>query len=311
METVAILGLGTMGMGMAKNLLKAGFTVHAYNRTRAKAEPLEAEGAYIHDTPADAACNADIVIAMLSDDNASRAAWTGSQGVLIAAKAGALLIDSSTITPAWAEELGGLAKARNLEFLDAPVTGSRAQAEGKQLSFLVGGDSKTFQRALPAFEAMGQSAIHFGPVGSGARMKLINNFLCGVQVASLAEAVVWIERSGLNREQALEFLKQAAPGSPLLRGVAGRMVEATYGVNFFLSLMKKDMNYAQADAKTLGVELKTASTAEARFQDAVRAGFGEKDMSAVVEPLRRQYRGREEVGAGRVEPPCRSPDVDD
>ena len=118
-------------------------------------------------------------------------------------------------------------------------------------------------------------------------MKLINNFLCGVQVASLAEAVVWIERSGLNREQALEFLKQAAPGSPLLRGVAARMVEATYEVNFFLSLMKKDMNYAQADAKTLGVELKTASTAEARFQDAVRAGFGEKDMSAVVEPLRR------------------------
>jgi len=289
MQTVAILGLGTMGMGMAKNLLKAGFTVHGYNRTRDKAAHLAAEGAHIHDTPAGAARNADIVIAMLSDDNASRAAWTGSQGALVAAKAGAVLIDSSTITPTWVEELGRLAKARDLEFLDAPVTGSRAQAEDKQLNFLVGGDAKTFQRALPAFEAMGQSVVHFGPVGSGARMKLINNFLCGVQVASLAEAVVWIERSGLNRQQALEFLKQAAPGSPLLRGVAVRMVEATYGVNFFLSLMKKDMNYAQVDAKTLGVELKTAATAEARFQDAVQAGFGGKDMSAVVEPVRRQH----------------------
>ena len=285
-QTVAILGLGTMGMGMAKNLLKSGFTVHAYNRTRAKAEPLAAEGAHIHETPADAARAADIIIAMLSDDNASRAAWTGPQGALAIAKAGAVLIDSSTITPRWVEELAELAKVRGLEFLDAPVTGSKPQAEGKQLNFLVGGDAKTLERARPALEAMGQSVIHLGPVGSGARLKLINNFLCGVQVASLAEAVVWIERSGLNREQALDFLKKAAPGSPLLAGVSARMVEATYGVNFFLSLMKKDMNYAQADAKTLGIELRTAASAESRFEEAVQAGFAEKDMSAVVEPLR-------------------------
>jgi len=288
-KNVAILGLGTMGMGMAKNLLKAGFAVHAYNRTRAKAEPLVAEGAHIHETPADAARTADIIIAMLSDDNASRAAWTEPQGALSSAKAGAVLIDSSTITPAWVEELGKLAKARDLDFLDAPVTGSKAQAEGKQLNFLVGGDAKTLERARPVLEAMGQSVIHLGPVGSGARMKLINNFLCGVQVASLAEAMVWIERSGLNRDQALEFLKKAAPGSPLLAGISARMVEATYGVNFLLSLMKKDMNYAQADAKTLGIELQTAAIAEARFEQAVKAGFGEKDMSAVVEPLRRKH----------------------
>jgi 3-hydroxyisobutyrate dehydrogenase len=136
---------------------------------------------------------------------------------------------------------------------------------------------------------MGQSVIHLGPAGSGARMKLINNFLCGVQIASLAEAMVWIERSGLNREQALEFLKKAAPGSPLLAGISARMVEATYGVNFLLSLMKKDMRYAQSDAKSLGVELHTGATAESRFEEAVKAGFGEKDMSAVVEPLRRQH----------------------
>jgi len=288
-KNVAILGLGTMGMGMAKNLLKAGFAVHAYNRTRAKAEPLVAEGAFIHGTPADAARTADIIIAMLSDDNASRAAWTGPQGALSSAKAGAVLIDSSTITPAWVEELGKLAKARDLDFLDAPVTGSKAQAEGKQLNFLVGADAKTLERARPVLEAMGQNIIHLGPVGSGARMKLINNFLCGVQVASLAEAMVWIERSGLNRDQALEFLKKAAPGSPLLAGISARMVEATYGVNFLLSLMKKDMNYAQADAKTLGIELQTAAIAEARFEQAVKAGFGEKDMSAVVEPLRRKH----------------------
>ncbi len=207
-QTVAILGLGIMGMGMAKNLLKAGFTVHAYNRTRSKAEPLAADGAHIHETPADAARAADIIIAMLSDDNASRAAWTGPQGALASAKPGTILIDSSTITPGWVEELAKLAKVRDLEFLDAPVTGSRPQAEAKQLNFLVGGDAKVLGRARAVLEAMGQSVIHFGPIGSGARLKLINNFLCGVQIASLAEAMVWIERSGLNREQSLEFLKK-------------------------------------------------------------------------------------------------------
>lgn len=285
-QTVAVLGLGTMGMGMAKNLLKAGFVVYAYNRTRSKAEPLAALCAKIYDTPAAAVSEADIVIAMLSDDNVSRAVWTGAQGALSGAKPNAVLIDSSTITPAWAEELARLAQKKGLQFLDAPVTGSRIQAEDGQLNFLVGGDAQTLGRVRPALEAMGQNVIHLGPAGSGARLKLINNFLCGVQIASLAEAFVWIERSGLNRDQALEFLKKAAPGSPLLAGISARMVEASYGVNFLLSLMQKDIQYAQADAKRLGVELRTAMPAESRFKDAVQAGFAEKDMSAVVEPIR-------------------------
>ena len=153
---------------------------------------------------------------------------------------------------------------------------------------MVGGDPQMLERVRPALEAMGQSVTHLGPIGSGARLKLINNFLCGVQVASLAEAFVWIERSGLDRTQALEFLKKGAPGSPLLAAISARMVEAKYEVNFLLPLMQKDLQYAQVDAKTLGVELRTATTAESRFQEAAQAGFNEKDMSAVVEPLRKK-----------------------
>src|SRR5262245_6860791 len=122
-----------MGMGMAKNLLQAGFTVQAYNRTRSKAETLSSAGATIHDTPAQAARGADIIIAMPSDDNASRAVWTGAQSALSGAKPGAVLIDSSTITPGWVEELDQVIQREGLEFLDAPVTGSRVQAEGGQL----------------------------------------------------------------------------------------------------------------------------------------------------------------------------------
>ncbi len=289
-QRVAILGLGTMGMGMAKNLLKAGFSVAAYNRTSAKAAPLAAAGAQIANTPAQAAGNADVVISMLSDDNASRSAWTGEQGALAGAKPGAVLVESSTVTPAWIAELASLAAARNLSLLDAPVTGSRMQAEAGQLNFLVGGEAAVLERARPALAAMSKEIVHLGPLGSGARMKLINNFLCGVQVASLAEGLAWIERSGLDREQALKVLCNGAPGSPLLNALSARMSAASYDVNFLLSLMRKDLSYAGADAATLGVELLTAKTAEARFLQAIAAGYGEKDMSAVIEPLRAHQR---------------------
>lgn len=287
---VAVLGLGTMGMGMAKNLLKAGFSVSVYNRTRAKAEQLAAAGAHIADTPADAARDAEVAISMLSDDDASRRTWTGEHGALNGVKPGAVIVESSTVTPAWIAELAGLSSEHGLSLLDAPVTGSRAQAEGGQLTFLVGGDASILERVRPALAAMSKEIVHLGPVGSGARMKLINNFLCGVQVASLAEGLAWIERSGLDREQALNILCKGAPGSPLINAISARMVAATYDVNFLLSLMSKDLRYAVADAATLGVDLRAAKTAETRFVEAASAGYADKDMSAVIEPIRVQPR---------------------
>jgi 3-hydroxyisobutyrate dehydrogenase len=287
-QQVAILGLGTMGTGMAKNLLKAGFIVSVYNRTRAKSEQLAAAGARVADTPAEAASSADVIISMLSDEVASRAIWTGENGALNSAKPGSVLVECSTVTPAWIAELAEVAGQHSVELLDAPVTGSRVQAEGGQLTFLAGGDAAVIERVRPVFAAMSKETVHLGPVGSGARMKLINNFLCGVQVVSLAEGLAWIERSGLDRDQALKILKNGAPGSPLLGAISTRMVDTAYEVNFLLSLMRKDLQYAGLDAATLGVELQTAKTAEARFAGAAEAGFADKDMSAVIEPLRRQ-----------------------
>jgi 3-hydroxyisobutyrate dehydrogenase len=121
-------------------------------------------------------------------------------------------------------------------------------------------------------------------------MKLINNFLCGVQVASLAEGLAWIENGGLDRDLALRVLKAGAPGSPLLAAISGRMVEAKYDVNFLLSLMDKDLRYAAADAADVGIDLRTAQSAEVRFAEAIESGYGGKDMSAVVEPLRTNSR---------------------
>jgi 3-hydroxyisobutyrate dehydrogenase len=285
-ERVAVLGIGTMGMGMAKNLLKAGFSVSAYNRTAAKAAPLASAGAQVAASPSSAARDADVIISMLSDNDASRRTWTGEQGALNGAKPGAVLVESSTVTPTWIAELDGLASKRGLNLLDAPVTGSRIQAENGQLTFLVGGDPAVLECVRPVLAAMSKDIMPLGPVGSGARMKLINNFLCGVQVASLAEGIAWIERSSLDREQALKVLCSGAPGSPLINTISARMLAATYEVNFLLSLMRKDLQYARADAATLGVDLRAAKAAEGRFLEAVAAGYADKDMSAVIEPVR-------------------------
>jgi 3-hydroxyisobutyrate dehydrogenase len=287
-ENVALLGLGTMGAGMAANLLKAGFSLSVYNRTATKAQTLIKAGARFASTPAEATKDALVIITMLSDDAASREVWLGNNGALKAAEKGAILIESSTVSPAWVTELAEAASQRGVELLDAPVTGSRMQAEAGQLSFLVGGSDTTLERALPVLNAMSKEVVHLGALGSGAKMKLINNFLCGVQVASLAEGLTWIERSGLDREKALTILKAGAPGSPLLGSISARMVSENYAVNFLLSLMNKDLLYAQHEAARNGVDLKTAEAAQSLFEVAVTQGLGNEDMSSVIEPLRKK-----------------------
>ena len=285
-ESVAILGLGTMGGGMAMNLLKAGFSLTVYNRTVAKADALVKEGARLASTPAEAVKGTSIVIGMLADDSASREVWAGRDGALEGVQKGAILIESSTVSPVWISELAQLASAHGAELLDAPVTGSRLQAAAGQLTFLVGGSDRALEVATPVLKAMSKEIVHLGPVGSGAKMKLINNFLCGVQVASLAEGLAWIEHSGLDRDKALSILKNGAPGSPLLGAISGRMVNHDYTVNFLLKLMAKDLAYAQSEALGCGVRLKTSEAATGHFEDAMAKGFGESDMASVIEPLR-------------------------
>lgn len=285
---VAILGLGTMGAGMASNLLKGGFSLTVYNRTAAKAQPFAELGAHIASTPAEAVRDASVVISILADDQASRDAWTGKDGALAALKPNAILVESSTVSPAWIEELSRLAKQHGAELLDAPVTGSRMQAEGAQLTFLVGGSDAVLETVTPVLKAMSKEIVHLGPIGSGARMKLINNFLCGVQIASLAEGLAWIERSGLDREKALSVLKNGAPGSPLLSAISARMVKGDYTVNFLLKLMSKDLLYAHREAANYHIDLKTAEVARSLFEIAAAQGHGNDDMSSVIEPLRTQ-----------------------
>jgi 3-hydroxyisobutyrate dehydrogenase len=287
-RAVAVLGLGTMGAGMANNLLKGGFKVSVYNRTAEKAKPLVEAGARFANTPARATEGAEVIISMLADDVASRDTWLGKDGALAAAVSGSILVESSTVSPEWIEELANAAAGQGVEVIDAPVTGSRMQAEAGQLTFLVGGSDALLARVTPVLKAMSKEIVHLGPIGSGAKMKLINNFLCGVQVASLAEGLAWIERSGLDVEKSLNVLKRGAPGSPLLSAICARMTDHDYSVNFLLKLMAKDLRYAEMEASRCDVDLKTAIAARGLFEAAMQSGFGDKDMASVIEPLRQR-----------------------
>jgi 3-hydroxyisobutyrate dehydrogenase len=285
---IAFLGLGIMGSGMARRLLEAGFPVSVYNRNREKSAALGTAGARVADTARDAAAGAGIVFSMVADDLASRAMWVGEKGAIAGADANAVLVECSTLTVGWVNELAQMASKTGREFVDAPVTGSKNAAAGGELNFLVGGSEAALQRIRAALNAMGRTVTHLGPTGSGAFLKLVNNFVAGVHVAAFSEAFAMIERSGLDRTKAVAILAEGSVGSPVTKMVAARMSAEDFSAHFPLKLMAKDLGYAIAEAAARDQTLATATTALQCFHRAIAAGHGEKDMAAVVLPIRKQ-----------------------
>ena len=280
---VAILGLGTMGSGMAGRLLAAGFPLTVYNRNRERAKPFTDAGAFLAGSPGEGAARSEIVISMVADDTASREVWLGENGALVGASPGTVLIESSTLTVRWIKELAAAASQCGCELLDAPVTGSKTHAASGEVLFLVGGSGKALEIARPVLSVLGRDVIHFGASGNGALMKLINNFMSGVHAAALAEAMAFIKSSGIDRDKALDVLSNGAPGSPLVKLLAARATTGDFAPNFVLRLMAKDLGYAIKEASEYDVRLQTAAAALAVFNEAVTAGYGDKDFSAVIE----------------------------
>jgi 3-hydroxyisobutyrate dehydrogenase len=283
---IAFIGLGLMGSGMARCLLVKGFPLTVFNRDPEKAKPFATEGADVAASPREAVADAGVIISMVADDNASRNVWLGEDGALIAAAPGTVCIECSTVTVSWVRELATAVAANRCELLDAPVTGSKMQAEAGELNFIVGGASATLDKVRPVLAAMSKTIIAVGPVGSGALLKLINNFVCGVEVAALAEAMTMIELGGLDRAKALEIIANGAPGSPLVKVVSTRMANQDYLPNFRLRLMAKDLDYAIREGKKLSIELTTASAALGSFQRALASGYGDQDIAALIESVR-------------------------
>jgi len=284
---VAILGLGTMGAGMAGRLLAAGFPLTVYNRSLAKTEPFSSKGAFAASTPREAASRADVVISMVADDIASRDVWLGEKGALAGAKRGAVLIESSTLSVGWVEELAAAAEQAGCRFLDAPVTGTKPHAASGELLFLVGGSVDVLESVRPVLSVMSREVIHLGPLGSGAMMKLVNNFVCGVQAASFAEGLAMVEAAGLDQAKAVRILTEGAPGSGIVKRVAAQLGVEGGDPNFAVRLMAKDLAYAVKEASGKRIQLQTGASALEIFKQAVASGHGDEDFSAVTKVFRR------------------------
>lgn len=287
-ERVALIGVGIMGGGMAANWLRTGFEVSVYNRTRAKAEALAASGARVADTPADAARDADYVVAMVSDDEASRAVWLGADGAVAAAKPDAVLIETSTLSPNWIRELAAIVKQSGRGFLEAPVGGSKgAAAEGK-LTMFVGGDEETLARARQVLEAVSVKATRIGENGAGASWKLINNMMASTHLAILAEGLAFAEKAGVDLALAAELIRGGASASPVATLKLPRMLEGDFDdPDFALDMMVKDITYIMQLAREVGVGLEVAAGTQKLLLRSQEKGNGQKDFSAIAEGVER------------------------
>jgi 3-hydroxyisobutyrate dehydrogenase-like beta-hydroxyacid dehydrogenase len=283
MKNISILGLGAMGSRMAASLLKAGYQVTVWNRSAAKAQPLQALGARAASTPREAALGADVVISMLRDDEASRSAWLDqTTGALVSMATGSIAIESSTLTPKWVSELAQAAQGRGVEFLDAPVAGSRPQAEAGQLIFLVGGRANTLLRAESLLKSMGGAVHHAGGVGSGATVKLMVNALFGIQVAAMAELLGWAKRSGLDAGKALEIIASTPVASPAVKIAGQAMLAGHFAPMFPLELVEKDFGYALAAGGDSQSDLPVVQSTHAVMKNAMARGYAQDNLTVLV-----------------------------
>lgn len=278
-----IMGLGAMGRRMAQRLLEAKYPVIVWNRSAAPAEELCSRGATRAHLPREAAEQAQVVISMVTDDEASRSVWADpATGALGGLRAGSIALECSTLTPAWAAELAALVQGRGAAFLDAPVVGSRPQAEAGQLIYLVGGEQEALARVKEVLGAMGGAIHHLGPVGAGARMKLAVNALFGIQVAVLGELLGGLRRSGVEVARAFEVLGSLPVCSPALKGAGGLMVARRFEPLFPIHLVEKDFRYALRAAQEVGAQLPLVAQAHEVFSRARQQGHGEENITAVA-----------------------------
>ncbi|WP_420427638.1 NAD(P)-dependent oxidoreductase [Algiphilus sp.] len=279
-STVAVLGLGAMGSRLAQRLLDAGVAVHIWNRSAEACIPLSAAGARRFATPREAVMEAQIVISMLRDDAASRAVWMDSTtGAAQGLDSGAIAIESSTCSPDWVGELGSMVQARGAAFLDAPVLGSRPQAEAGQLIYLVGGDPEVLARATPILDLVSAQRLHVGGIGDGARVKLAANALFATQVAALAEWRRTLAGQGLDADAALQALTQTPVLSPAAIAATTLMRSGQHAPLFPIALLRKDLRYALHPQREA---LPLTAAVSGMYEQAARQGLDDLNLTAIA-----------------------------
>jgi 3-hydroxyisobutyrate dehydrogenase len=287
MTHVTLLGLGIMGSGIARNILKNGYPLTVYNRTKEKAASLIEAGAQWADSPALAAQHADVVISVVSDDDASRWTWLSDQGAFATLREQTIAVECSTLSIEWVRAWHALAHERGAKALDAPLAGSKLAAESGTLTLFVGADPTLLAKARPILSAFAANIIHFGPPASGAIYKLVNNLQGAIHLLALSEGVALAERAGLNMDVVLEALNSGVAASPMVKSKAARVIDRDHDeVHFALRWMHKDLTYALRAADELGVPMPLVAEAREVYRMAMLMGLSDLDMSAVTEVVR-------------------------
>ena len=284
-ERIGFIGLGTMGRGMAANLLKAGFSLTVWNRTSARMEDLVAQGAHAGESPADVAARSDITVTCVSDTPDVEAVLLGENGVAAGAKPGALIIDCSTISPQATRAMAATLAEREIAMLDAPISGGSEGAAKGTLSIMVGGDAEQFARALPVFEAMGKTITHVGGHGAGQTVKLVNQVLVVGNCLAMCEALLFAQAGGVDLEKTYTAISQGAAGSWMFTHRAPQIIQRDWRPGFTIDLQQKDLRLVLEAADASGVPVPGTSLIFQFYRTLQAQGLGSEGNHALVKAL--------------------------
>src|SRR6266571_5828276 len=287
-KTISYLGLGTMGSGMASNLLKAGYKLTVWNRSAEKCKPFAGKGARVADTPADAVRDVDLVMYSLSNDQAVEEVVFGAKGILSGINEGQIAIDMSTVLPATSlRELEAYAK-RGVDFLDAPVFGSKNESANAKLWIMAAGNKAMFEKVKPVLGQLGQTIHYFGKNGNAAAMKLVGNLIVALEMEALAEGLVLAQKAGLDLNTVMEVVKVADFRSPLLVGNGQNILKRDFSPSFALKLMLKDAGLIEKFGQSLESPIPGLRVAKKNLASAVALGFGQENASALIKALEKE-----------------------
>ena len=284
MKKIGFIGVGIMGKSMVRNLIKAGYEVHIYVRTRAKAEDVISEGAVFHDSIADCVKGRDAVITIVGFPQDVEEVYFDSGNILDSAAPGTYLIDMTTTDPRLSVRITEAGKARGLHVLDAPVSGGDTGAKNGTLSIMVGGEQADYEACLPVLQAMGTQIVYEGPAGAGQHTKMANQIAIAGTIAGVCEALTYAERAGLDPDKLLASISKGAAGSWQMENLMPKMVREDYAPGFFLKHFIKDMKIAQSQEGSLPILEKVC----AMYGDLEAEGMGDLGTQALI----RHYRGK-------------------
>lgn len=281
-KNVGFIGAGVMGKSMIRNLMKKGFQVTVYSRTKSKAEDIIAEGAIWRDSAAECAKDQDVIITIVGFPKDVEETYFGEKGIIANSEDNAILIDMTTSSPKLAAKIYGEAKAVGKHALDAPVSGGDSGAKAGTLSIMVGGDKEIFEKAMPVFEALGTNIIYEGAAGCGQHTKMANQIALTGCIAGVCEAITYARKTGLDIQTMLDSISAGAAGSWQMSNMAPRMLKGDFNPGFFIKHYIKDMNIATEEGREAGADLSISEAVLAIYKDLEAKGLGDLGTQALL-----------------------------